>query len=165
MKRIAPMLVLFLIVILIGNNFYVGITYEIPRQKLSYVDFSELPNQKITLRNHTPIKKTIKKEKVLIASATPVNNVSNMDLPHSATWYDTDGTIVHRDYPTAAYNAVPRGTKLLVKETQSGDSCIVEVTDRMGYKGPNHIDLSHMAFGHLAKHSVGRIKVKIKVIK
>ncbi len=159
------MLVLFLIVILIGNNFYVGITYEKPRQKLSYIDFSELSNQKITVRNLAPVKKTIKKEKLLIASVIPVNNnVSNMDLLHSATWYDTDGTRVHRNYPTAAYNGVPRGTKLLVKDTQSGDSCIVEVTDRMGYKGPNHIDLSHMAFGHLAKHSVGKIKVKIKVI-
>jgi hypothetical protein len=162
MKRIAPMLALFLIVILIGNNFYVGITYEKPRQKLSYIDFSELPNQKITVRDLTPVKKTIKKEKVLLAVATPT--LYSIDLLHNATWYSTDGTRVHRDYPTAAYNGVPRGTKLLVKDTKSGDSCIVEVTDRMGYKGPNHIDLSHMAFGHLAKHSVGIIKVKIKVI-
>jgi hypothetical protein len=161
MKRIISILVLFLIVILLGNNFYVGITYKKPTQKLSYINFSELPNEKIIIR-HTPIKKAIKKEKVLLAVSTPT--LYSIDLPHNATWYDTDGTRVHRDYPTAAYNGVPRGTKLLVKDTKSGDSCIVEVTDRMGYKGPNHIDLSHMAFGHLAKHSVGKIKVKIKVI-
>jgi hypothetical protein len=161
MKRIISILVLFLIVVLLGNNFYVGITYKKPTQKLSYVNFLELPNEKVIIR-HTPIRKTIKKEKVLLAVATPT--LYSIDLPHNATWYDTDGTRVHRDYPTAAYNGVPRGTKLLVKDTQSGDSCIVEVTDRMGYKGPNHIDLSHMAFGHLAKHSVGKIKVKIKVI-
>ena len=165
MKRIVSILVLFLIIILIGNNFYVGITYKNPRQKLSYFNFSELKDKKMVIRKHTIIKKRIKK-KALIKVVTVVNNNAyNIDLLHNATWYATDGTKVHRDYPTAAYNAVPRGTKLLIKETQSGDSCIVEVTDRMGCKGPNHIDLSHMAFGHLAKHSVGKIKVKIKVIK
>jgi rare lipoprotein A (peptidoglycan hydrolase) len=160
MKRIISILVLFLIVVLIANNFYVGITYEKPTQKLSYVNYLELTNEKVI--RHTQIKKPTKKEKLLLAVSTPT--LYSIDLPHNATWYSTDGTRVHRDYPTAAYNGVPRGTKLLVKDTKSGDSCIVEVTDRMGYKGPNHIDLSHMAFGHLAKHSVGKIKVKIKVI-
>ena len=69
MKRIISILVLFLIVVLIANNFYVGITYKKPTQKLTYVNYLELPKEKLI--RHTPIKKTIKKEKVLLAVATP----------------------------------------------------------------------------------------------
>ncbi len=82
---------------------------------------------------------------------------------HYATWYHTKGTRVHRKHPTAAYNYVPRGTKLLITNVSTGDTCLVEVTDRMGTKKRNVIDLSHMAFGILSKHSAGVIKVKIEI--
>jgi rare lipoprotein A (peptidoglycan hydrolase) len=70
---------------------------------------------------------------------------------------------VHREYPTAAYNHVPKGTKLLVTNTKTQKTCVVEVTDRNGM-GKYHIDLSHMAFGSLADHSIGTIKVFVKIL-
>jgi rare lipoprotein A (peptidoglycan hydrolase) len=82
---------------------------------------------------------------------------------HRATWYKTEGTRVHRDYPTAAYNHVPRGTMLLVTNVSNNKSCTVEVTDRNGM-GPYHIDLSHSAFGYLSNHSRGAIKVLVKIL-
>ena len=84
---------------------------------------------------------------------------------HNATWYKTDGTRVHRKHPTAAYNFAPKGTKILVTSLVNKKTCIVEVTDRMEYKNPNHIDLSYSAFGYLASHSTGTIKVIVKIIK
>jgi len=84
-----------------------------------------------------------------------------------ATWYDmhgsktASGTRMHRDSVTAAYNSVPLYTKLKITNLNNGKSCIVVVTDRMGNKSPNRIDLSYRAFGELANHNQGRIKVTV----
>jgi rare lipoprotein A (peptidoglycan hydrolase) len=87
------------------------------------------------------------------------------ELPkHNATWYKTEGTRVHRRYPTAAYNFAPKGTRILVTRIDNKKECVVVVTDRMEYKGANHIDLSHSAFGYLSKHSKGTIKVIVKIL-
>lgn len=83
---------------------------------------------------------------------------------HRATWYKTEGSRVHREHPTAAYNYAPIGSKLLIINANSGDSIIVEVTDRMGDKRKNHIDLSHKAFGSISNHAVGTIKVIVKIL-
>ena len=83
---------------------------------------------------------------------------------HKATWYQTLGTRVHRPYPTAAYNFVPKGTLLHVTNTVNNKSCTVEVTDRMGNRKSNHIDLSHSAFGMIADHSTGIINVIVKTL-
>ncbi len=87
---------------------------------------------------------------------------------HKATWYRTEGTRVHKEHPeihgTAAYNFVPRGTRLLITNKENGKSCVVEVTDRMGHRKPNHIDLSHSAFGILSNHSYGKISVIVKIL-
>jgi rare lipoprotein A len=84
-----------------------------------------------------------------------------------ATWYDmhgaltASGTRMHRDSLTAAYNSVPLHTKLMVTNPINNKSCIVTVTDRMGNKTPNRIDLSYKAFGEIANHNQGRITVNI----
>lgn len=83
---------------------------------------------------------------------------------HKATWYQTEGTRVHRPYPTAAYNFAPRGTLLHITNTINNKSCTVEVTDRMGNRKSNHIDLSHSAFGMIADHSTGIINVIVKTL-
>ena len=93
---------------------------------------------------------------------------NNTDIHHNATWYRTEGTRVHKDHPdihgTAAYNFVPRGTKLLITNPNNNKSCIVEVTDRMGKKSKNYIDLSHKAFGAIANHGCGKILVLVKIL-
>ncbi len=81
---------------------------------------------------------------------------------HTATWYDTTGhPKVHREYSTAAYNYLPLRSKAIVVNLSNNKSDTVEITDRMGNKSQNRIDLSKKSFGKLANHQVGRIRVKV----
>jgi len=88
-----------------------------------------------------------------------------------ATWYDmhgsrtASGTRMHRDSLTAAYNSAPFGTRLQVTNCKTQAVCTVTVTDRMGVKTANRIDLSKAAFGCIASHQQGRVEVLINIIK
>ena len=83
---------------------------------------------------------------------------------YTATWYDTENhPKIRREHSTAAFNTYPRGTMLLVTNTQNGKSDTVEVTDRHN-AGINHIDLSKTSFNKIANLKQGRIKVSIKKI-
>lgn len=64
---------------------------------------------------------------------------------------------------TAAHMTLPLGTIVRVTYQRNGRSVRVKITDRGGFN-PRNIDLSRRAFGILAKHSSGRIPVKIEVI-
>ena len=89
---------------------------------------------------------------------------SDMVAVYTATWYDTaNHPKVRREHSTAAFNSYPRGTILLVTNTQNGKSDTVEVTDRHS-EGPNHIDLSKTSFVKIASLKQGRIKVSIQKI-
>lgn len=87
-----------------------------------------------------------------------------------ATWYDmhgsrtASGTRMHRDSLTAAYNHVALGTKLEIRNTATNATCTVRVTDRMGVKTANRIDLSYAAFGRIAKHSQGKAYVTVTTL-
>lgn len=84
-----------------------------------------------------------------------------------ATWYNmhgsktASGVKMHRDSCTAAYNDVTFGTKLLVTNVSNNKACVVTVTDKMGCKNKNRIDLSYKAFGTIANHKQGKIKVTV----
>jgi rare lipoprotein A (peptidoglycan hydrolase) len=129
-------------------------------------------NKSILLKKNTNIKKDIVNDKDTIKISykklDTITHTSKQEIQHNATWYRTEGTRVHKEHPeihgTAAYNFTPRGTRLLVTNKQNGKSCVVEVTDRMGHRKPNHIDLSHSAFGALSNHSYGRISVIVKIL-
>ena len=88
-----------------------------------------------------------------------------------ATWYNmhgaktASGEKMHKDSLTAAYNQAPFGTKLQITNENNQEICTVRVTDRMGNKTLNRIDLSYAAFGKIANHGQGKIEVSIKVIK
>ena len=88
-----------------------------------------------------------------------------------ATWYDmhgsrtASGTRMHRDSLTAAYNSATFGTRLQVINCKTQAVCTVTVTDRMGVKAANRIDLSKAAFGCIASHTQGRVEVLINIIK
>ena len=85
---------------------------------------------------------------------------------HTATWYDTSGhPKVHREHSTAAYNNLPLHTKLVVTNLSNNKTDTVEVTDRMGNKSANRIDLSKKSFGKLANHKVGKIQVMVVPLK
>lgn len=55
------------------------------------------------------------------------------------------------------------GTMLKVTNVNNGKSVTVRVNDRGGF-GNNTIDLTHGAFGQIANHSSGRIKVNVEVV-
>jgi rare lipoprotein A len=88
-----------------------------------------------------------------------------------ATWYNmhgaktASGQRIHRDSLTAAYNYAPFGTRIKVTNLSNGKSCTVKITDRIGVKEEGKIDLSYAAFGSIAKHSEGKIRVEIEFIK
>lgn len=153
MKRIIATLLLIFISSLILNNFFAGITFN----KVNTIKV------KTEEKDSTIVKVSKEKDTIISKPSKPVIINNDPKKHHTATWYHTKPhPRVHREYPTAAYNFAPRGAKLLVRNIISGDSCIVEVTDRMGSNVKNHIDLSHMAFGILAKHSIGKIKVIVE---
>jgi rare lipoprotein A (peptidoglycan hydrolase) len=151
MKRITATLLLIFISSLILNNFFAGINHN----------HKNIVKTKSEEKDSTIVKVSNEKDTIVSKPSKPI--IINVHKKHhTATWYHTKPhPKVHREHPTAAYNLVPRGTWLLVRNISTGDSCIVEVTDRHGM-GRNHIDLSHMAFGILAKHSIGRIKVIVE---
>jgi rare lipoprotein A (peptidoglycan hydrolase) len=167
MKKIIAIFLVIFISSLILNNFFAGLaTIEsstvlynnnnIDTLKIDTLKIETVDTLKIDTLNLSKGKEIIKNE----SSKKP--EIENKPKKyHNATWYKTNGTRVHREYPTAAYNLVPRGTKLLVTNILTGDTCVVEVTDRHKM-GRNHIDLSHSAFGKLAKHSIGTIKVLVE---
>ena len=164
MKRILAILVL----IFITSLYTINIVYTINNEKPIIVKVDKFKkNIKLdTLKREVKIKtpEIISKNIILEPKSPKIDrSLPDSSIHHNATWYKTDGTRVHREYPTAAYNHVPKGTKLLVTNTKTKKTCVVEVTDRNGM-GKYHIDLSHMAFGSLADHSIGTIKVFVKIL-
>jgi rare lipoprotein A (peptidoglycan hydrolase) len=166
MRRILAILILIFITSLYTINIIYTINNERPTiTKVEKVD-KFLKNTKPKREVKFKFKKSeifFKKPITILETPKIDRSLPDSSIHHNATWYKTDGTRVHREYPTAAYNHVPKGTKLLVTNTKNQKTCIVEVTDRNGM-GKYHIDLSHMAFGSLADHSIGTIKVLVKIL-
>ena len=61
---------------------------------------------------------------------------------------------------TCASMAHPFGTKLKVVNPKNGKSAVVRVTDR-GRFGKKQLDLTYGAFGKIANHRDGRVKVHV----
>jgi len=95
----------------------------------------------------------------------------SFDDVHSATWYNAHGRLTasgerfHKDSLTAAYNNAEFGTYIKVINIDNNESIIVKVTDRMGNKSPNKIDLSLSAFDSISSPSKGKLKVKLEETK
>ena len=110
----------------------------------------------------TEVKKEVQEE---------VKVIEDESVTHIATWYNLHGNRTasgerfHKDSLTAAYNYVKLGTYLKVTNINNEESVIVKVTDRMGNKTPNRIDLSISAFDSIANLSSGKAKVIIEVVK
>lgn len=87
---------------------------------------------------------------------------------HMATWYNPHGARTasglkfHKDSLTAAYNFSKMGSYLRVTNVYNSLSIIVKVTDRMGNKSKNHIDLSKCAFDSIGNPKAGRLKVFVE---
>lgn len=92
---------------------------------------------------------------------------------YTATYYGDRYKTARKTASGEAFNmhamtcAAPKhfsfGTKLRVTNLANNKSVIVKVTDR-GYLGNNTIDLTYGAFGKIASHRTGRIKINVEVI-
>lgn len=91
-------------------------------------------------------------------------------LSQSATYYHpslagrtkANGRPYNPNAMTAASNNYWLGTKVKVTNRRNGKSVVVKITDRCGNCS---IDLSYAAFGCIAKHSQGRVPVKVTVLR
>ena len=188
--RIIALLVLAFMLMLMTSLFSTGFTHrkkqktikkEIVQKKHNISKLSiknkklvsnEHKNKPILLKKNTNIKKDIVNDKDTIKisykKSDTITHTQKQEIQHNATWYRTEGTRVHKEHPeihgTAAYNFVPRGTRLLITNINNNKSCVVEVTDRMGQQKKNYIDLSYKAFGTIANHAYGKIKVLVKIL-
>ncbi len=169
--RISALLTLTFLVTMMASLFATGLSNGIDNTNRSKMkaQWCVMKTHKVDKKETSPKKKTNDKKKVQKTKATETHKeatvrIHDPNAHHIATWYRTEGSIVHREHPTAAYNFTALGTKLLVINAASGGSCIVEVTDRMGHKKGNHIDLSHAAFGRLGNHGQGVIRVLVKLL-
>lgn len=78
--------------------------------------------------------------------------IGNLFSGH-ASWYGgkfhgrktSDGSRFNQDGFTAAHRSLPFGTRLLVMNRKTGDSCVVQVNDRGPFVGDRVIDLSRGA--------------------
>jgi rare lipoprotein A len=90
----------------------------------------------------------------------------------SASWYGgkfhgrktSDGTRYDQEGLTAAHRSLPFGTKLLVMNRKTGDSCVVKVNDRGPFVGGRVIDLSKGAAKQLNMLSTGVAMVDCLVL-
>ena len=142
-------------------TFFIALTYQKGGQEniVNKIDKSVIVDIKTTTKI---IKSSIKSIKKIETS---------YDEIHSATWYNlhnhytASGERFHKDSLTAAYNYAKFGTYLKVTNLSNNESIIVKVTDRMGNKSANRIDLSLCAFDSISPPSAGRLKVKLEEIK
>jgi rare lipoprotein A len=92
----------------------------------------------------------------------------------TATYYGNTYKTARRTANGDAFNmhamtcAAPKkyafGTKLKVTNKENGKSVIVKVTDRGGFDNRT-VDLTYGAFGRIASHCAGRIKVDVEVVR
>ena len=101
---------------------------------------------------------------IVVVLSTVLTALSRSERTVLASWYETKGTRVHRDYPTAAMNGVPLFSKFKVTNPKNGKSSVVTITDRMHRRLVNNIDLSRMAFGLIENHHRGVCYVTVKNI-
>jgi rare lipoprotein A len=89
-----------------------------------------------------------------------------------ASWYGphfhgrrtSDGTIYNQDGMTAAHRTLPFGTRLLVVNRNTGESCVVKVNDRGPFVGDRVLDLSRGAARQLNMMNAGVVPVACLIL-
>jgi rare lipoprotein A (peptidoglycan hydrolase) len=172
MKRIIATLLLIFISSSLTYNFIYAINKKANtkidlRLRNNFKDIKVLKLSKPIDFNNTEkgFKKELDKNIKFIKTEVKHNIDKIEKTDHIATWYKTDGhRKVHREYSTAAYNHLPKKSRILVTNISNNKSDTVEITDRMGGTKGMRIDLSKNAFNKIGNHKTGRIIVKIKVL-
>ena len=89
-----------------------------------------------------------------------------------ASWYGgrfhgrtcSDGSQYDQGKLTAAHRSLPFGTKILVKNRQTGNTCVVEINDRGPFVDGRIIDVSRAAARELNMLSSGVSYVECTVV-
>jgi rare lipoprotein A len=121
-------------------------------------------------KNNIKMRKASSKIILIILLSLVLLSFKSYNNKCTATWYDMHGKFsasgvkMNRNKPTAAYNSLPLGTKILVTNIANNKEVIVTITDRMGRRAGNRIDLSLKAFDKISSRTKGRINVKIRTI-
>lgn len=76
-----------------------------------------------------------------------------------------NGELYDKDKLTASHKKHPFGTKLRVRNTETGKTVVVTVTDRMGRKNPAVIDVSRRAAEELGFVKAGKAQVSLEAEK
>lgn len=108
--------------------------------------------------------------KVVVQDGAKLSNVPTFS--GHASWYggkfhgrrSSDGSRFDQDGLTAAHRSLPFGTKLLVTNRRTGDSCVVQVTDRGPFVDGRVLDLSRGAARALNMVSSGVALVDCRVL-
>lgn len=114
-------------------------------------------------------------DQAFIACMTPhtaAPNSFSADFSGQASWYGgkfhgrrtSNGDVFNMNGLTAAHRTLPFGTKLLVMNRRTGDSCVVQVNDRGPFVDDRIIDLSRGAAEKLNMLSSGVAMVDCMVI-
>ena len=104
-----------------------------------------------------------------IKQTTAVKHVGGYTATYYGNTYKTvrhtaNGDVFDKNAMTcAAPKHYKFGTMLKVTNVNNGKSVTVRVNDRGGF-GSRTIDLTHGAFGKIANHGSGRIKINVEVI-
>lgn len=100
------------------------------------------------------------------------NAIANAGFSGQASWYGpkfhgrktSDGSRFDMEKMTAAHKTLPFGTKLLVMNRKTGDSCVVSVNDRGPFIGNRVLDLSRGAARKLNMLGAGVAMVDCVII-
>lgn len=84
-------------------------------------------------------------DKSAVAAAGSFSGAASWYGPHFHGRKTSDGSRFDMEKMTAAHKTLPFGTKLLVMNRRTGDSCVVEVNDRGPFIGDRVLDLSRGA--------------------
>lgn len=95
----------------------------------------------------------LKLSELAIHDASAITRAAGMHFSGAASWYGgkfngrktSDGTVFDEKNLTAAHRSLPFGTRLLVMNRKTGDSCVVKVNDRGPFVDGRVIDLSKAA--------------------
>jgi rare lipoprotein A len=115
--------------------------------------------QAIANKGKTPLKKKRKTNTAKIQYGTASYYASKFNGRKTASGEKYDSQLM-----TAAHNGLPLGTWIRVTNQRNNRTVIVKVNDRLHYRNPRLVDLSHAAAKKLGYTGHGLAKVKVEVL-
>ena len=147
----------------------IRVAMGVPAVPASFLKTGEMPAVTVTPTAPTAPPQSTGKIDALSAFAKAIGS----KFSGHASWYGgkfhgrrtSDGSTFDQDALTAAHRSLPFGTKLLVMNRKTGDTCVVSVNDRGPFVNDRVIDLSKGAAKRLNMLSSGVAVVDCLVLR